>query len=1203
MQFGRGKRGVAVLFSLLMVASVFAVAAVPVGAASADDPAPAATSNALLATSDVLGGTQTTGALLVNVTDGNVRVFRWTGSAWSGQYFPGGVGASRTSESSDTALYVDGALYDLPGGGTADSTGTDLTLVGQTLVGSTVTSEFRTPEDVVIVQRITYVDGEQRFDLEWDVTNDGSGSVSDLRLFNLKDTYLAGGDNGEGFWDANTNTVGVTKIVGGEQQRLAMRGITDPFAYQSNFYSSVRSSVSSGGLGNVVDSNNHDNGYGLEWRRGSLAAGDTWTVQARESFSLSPIIVTGPGTVTLSGDTVDLDFDVENFGSSSTTVGFTTAGPSGWTVTTPSDETIAAGGSTTVTVTADPPSGTATGFYDVELTATGSGGSSDTGVAQVEVTSSAIPVAQCRVIDSPGTYELAGDITNATVDVCIDIRSDDVTLNGNGFAVDGVDDDRGSVGVLVNGSAATTTSGVVVDGVTATNWWYGIQANGASTVRNNTLTDDFANGVYASGNDVRVEDNLLVGNFEAMRSSGRGNVILDNEFRDNRNALNVFSASDNLVRDNLVVNHSGSGITVSGNTANNTLEGNDIREIDGPGVRLYQNEGPTQVIGNTITDSDVGISVEGASNVLVRDTNVAGNGEAFRTGPSSGDSSIGNVVERLEIDASTVVSFEGRHVILAAVSGPPADPAGTANVGQYVNATARASGPSYLDLTFEYTAGALSGLDENTLAVWNYDAGTSTWAQVPGSTVDTAANRVSANVTSFSVFAPLVTTQPTAAPTISNYEVDNPSQQDLVVRFDADETLDGIEVAITDDATGTQVATLTEANFSVSGSTYSATTDVGADGTFTATLLTAADGDGNDGANAEAGTVTIDTRAPDLRNFRGSADGRTLEFGFDSSKPLDEIEVVVRDPDGNVVGRLDEGDIDSDGDGYGGSIDVPSDGRYRVTVERATDQDGRDGAAGRTIAVLVDTVAPTISDFTLTNPSGQLLRVALTSDEPLREIVVNVRDTDSDGVYGLLISLFRADGDTYTATVDVGRSGDFVARLEEAIDAGGNDGSAGETDTETIPESVTPPADTTPPGVVEFDATSPEDTTVAVALLPDEPVGGIVVELSDSNGNVVATLTEADFALEAGRFLATADVGSGGSYTARLVEMTDLAGNVGPTAPVTATVTVVDPLAEYAGADGVVDTDELRRAISDFVTGEIDADLFRAIVRAWASGG
>jgi hypothetical protein len=54
---------------------------------------------------------------------------------------------------------------------------------------------------------------------------------------------------------------------------------------------------------------------------------------------------------------------------------------------------------------------------------------------------------------------------------------------------------------------------------------------------------------------------------------------------------------------------------------------------------------------------------------------------------------------------------------------------------------------------------------------------------------------------------------------------------------------------------------------------------------------------------------------------------------------------------------------------------------------------------------------------------------------------------------------------------------------------------------------------------------------------------------------------------------------------------------------VTATVTVVDPLAEYAGADGVVDTDELRRAISDFVTGEIDADLFRAIVRAWASGG
>ena len=44
-------------------------------------------------------------------------------------------------------------------------------------------------------------------------------------------------------------------------------------------------------------------------------------------------------------------------------------------------------------------------------------------------------------------------------------------------------------------------------------------------------------------------------------------------------------------------------------------------------------------------------------------------------------------------------------------------------------------------------------VDESTLTLWKYNA--TGWSEVPGSEVDTIANLVSANITSFSIFAPL----------------------------------------------------------------------------------------------------------------------------------------------------------------------------------------------------------------------------------------------------------------------------------------------------------------------------------------------------------------------------------------------------------------------------------------------------------------
>lgn len=103
---------------------------------------------------------------------------------------------------------------------------------------------------------------------------------------------------------------------------------------------------------------------------------------------------------------------------------------------------------------------------------------------------------------------------------------------------------------------------------------------------------------------------------------------------------------------------------------------------------------------------------------------------------------------------------------------------------------------------------------------------------------------------------------------------------DLQNTFDSDEQLADIEVAIT----GAETATLTEADYSESGSgpyTYTATYTANTDGDYTFTLNTAADAAGNDGASGQTATYTVgglpvDAIAHYDPNENGSSDGSTL---------------------------------------------------------------------------------------------------------------------------------------------------------------------------------------------------------------------------------------------------------------------------------------------------------------------------------------
>jgi len=102
-----------------------------------------------------------------------------------------------------------------------------------------------------------------------------------------------------------------------------------------------------------------------------------------------------------------------------------------------------------------------------------------------------------------------------------------------------------------------------------------------------------------------------------------------------------------------------------------------------------------------------------------------------------------------------------------------------------------------------------------------------------------------------------------APPTISAYAVSNPSGQNVTVRFNATEQLSTISVSISNAESATLSSTdFTETAITGGNYTYDASYTGISDGTYTATLDTAADAAGNDGATGQQDSVIVDTTPP-----------------------------------------------------------------------------------------------------------------------------------------------------------------------------------------------------------------------------------------------------------------------------------------------------------------------------------------------------
>jgi hypothetical protein len=225
------------------------------------------------------------------------------------------------------------------------------------------------------------------------------------------------------------------------------------------------------------------------------------------------------------------------------------------------------------------------------------------------------------------------------------------------------------------------------------------------------------------------------------------------------------------------------------------------------------------------------------------------------------------------------------------------------------------------------------------------------------------------------------------APTIFGVTATNPQSQDVKVTFQSSEQLGSNASDLSVEISGAESNVLARSDFteSVTGPyTYEGTYTGSSDGDYTATIQVAKDPQGNDGANGQSDTVTVDTTAPTISNVTLQNDGSdNLDFSFESNEQLgsnsSDIAVTVDGPNTNDVYSFDRSDFSETGNGpYTYTLTVTQsyndgDGQYTAAVDGAIDLFGNDGANGtQTDSYTLNTGSTSdtlITDYTLQNSS------------------------------------------------------------------------------------------------------------------------------------------------------------------------------------------------------------------------------------------
>jgi uncharacterized repeat protein (TIGR01451 family) len=280
-----------------------------------------------------------------------------------------------------------------------------------------------------------------------------------------------------------------------------------------------------------------------------------------------------------------------------------------------------------------------------------------------------------------------------------------------------------------------------------------LDASNGNHVYNNSASSNSGAGIYLySSNSNYIYNNSASSNtyYGIYLNDSNSNHIFNNGATSNSwHGFYLYSSGSNHIYNNSASSNTYWGITLW-DSKNNEFTSNIVSN-NGYGIDLSHASDNNKLMGNSANSNKRGIQIIDSNiNRLMYNT-VQDNTEYDFYSDSD---SHGNVIDDLTIASyPTTISFTyDNGVALNGVDTAPADPPEMLNIAKYVNAT-NVKANSWTFLKVGYNESDIRNIDESSLRMWRYKD--RTWTEVPESGVNTAERTVYANITEFSIFAPL----------------------------------------------------------------------------------------------------------------------------------------------------------------------------------------------------------------------------------------------------------------------------------------------------------------------------------------------------------------------------------------------------------------------------------------------------------------
>ena len=319
------------------------------------------------------------------------------------------------------------------------------------------------------------------------------------------------------------------------------------------------------------------------------------------------------------------------------------------------------------------------------------------------------------------------------------------------------------------GISGTFTNATIFGNTINNNTDAGIRvlASPNNTIVNNTANSNLVYGIWLEQGAIQNLVTNNTANFNGdtgiLVNNSNSNSVINNTASSNSNiGIAIRYSNSTLVSNNTANSNTNEGLSIL-TAFNNIIYGNNLNSNR---YGIFSSSGNNNNITNNSLNSNsiigIWLTVGSSNNRLTNNTAKSNTIWDFLSQSGS------NNTIATRFDTGVVIDFVAQDAALKNQStNIPANPAGFSNIGKYINAT-NMSANAFLFLNISYAdADVPSGVSEASLNMSRYNETTwftnpTTFSNIFG--VGTSNNYVYANITNFSIFAPLA--QDDTAPTI-----------------------------------------------------------------------------------------------------------------------------------------------------------------------------------------------------------------------------------------------------------------------------------------------------------------------------------------------------------------------------------------------------------------------------------------------------